>query len=159
MIPHDQIKEASRISSCHPHPYQHDPCEGPHSGESAQSACADHRQNQRQTRCHIGHRAILALGIHESKLAPLVLDLVLEFLDRSVLLLAALLGAALGWVLSSTLLVVSSTSLLDRRLFGVRANYGPSQKDGASHNHLIIMREMCAPHDTSLGVHCGQWWH
>jgi hypothetical protein len=43
--------------------------------------------------------------------------------------------------------------------FSVRANYGPSQKDGASHNHLIIMREMCAPHDTSLGVHCGQWWH
>ncbi len=35
--------------------------------------------------------------------------------------------------------------------FGVRANYGPSQKDEASHNHLIIMREMCAPHDTSLG--------
>ncbi len=65
----------------------------------------------------IGHRAILARGIHDSKLTPLVFDLVLKFLDRSELLVVALLRAALGWVLSPTLLLASGTSLSDHCLF------------------------------------------
>ena len=41
---------------------------------------------------------------------------------------------------------------------GVRTDNDPrqKQKDGAPHNHLVIMRDKRAPNDTSRVIHCGQ---
>ena len=38
----------------------------------------------------------------------------------------------------------------------IRTDNDPRQKDGAPHNHLVIMRDMRAPDDTSREIHCGQ---
>ena len=40
--------------------------------------------------------------------------------------------------------------------FRVRADYCPSQKDGASHAHLVIMRDVQTPDCPSRGVNCCQ---
>jgi len=40
--------------------------------------------------------------------------------------------------------------------FCVRADYCPSQNDGASHAHLVIMRDMQTPDCPSRGVNCCQ---
>jgi len=40
--------------------------------------------------------------------------------------------------------------------FRVRADYCPSQKDGASHTYLVIMRDVQTPDCPSRGVNCCQ---